>query len=177
MNQSRILPPLPQDDFQDEQDPQLIMDAIDYLNTKKLLSLSKYVMQGGRALVEFVDYNRTAARQAGVETIAVELSGIIDSGKIQSVYDSLHEAAFSGRDSKLSREGLTYLRRSERLLAEATSNLVRFSGVVPGNLGLGKGNFSLGAAEPAAFPTTLVIIGTIGTIIAIIILLAILLRK
>lgn len=171
-NQPRILPPIPQDDFQEDADPQLILDAIDYLNTKKLLSLSKYVMQGGRALVEFVDYNRTAARQAGVETIAVELSGIIDSGKIQSVYDSLHEAAFNGRDSKLSREGLTYLRRSERLLAEATSNLVRFSGVVPG--GLGRSNYSLGAPEPAVFPTGLIII---GTIIAIIILLAILLRK
>lgn len=173
MNQSRILPPIPQEDFEAE-DPALIMDAIDYLNTKKLLGLSKYVMQGGRALIDFVDYNRTSARQAGVETIAVELSGIIDSGKIQSVYDSLHEAAFSGRDSKLSREGLTYLRRSERLLAEATSNLVRFSGISPGNLGLGRGNFSLGASESAGFPTGLLII---GTIIAVIILLAILLRK
>lgn len=172
INRPRILPPAPQEDFQDDPDPQLILDAIDYLNTKKLLSLSKYVMQGGRALVEFVDYNRSAARQAGVETIAVELSGIIDSGKIQSVYDSLHDAAFSGRESKLSREGLTYLRRSERLLAEATSNLVRFSGVVPG--GLGRGNYSLSGPEPAVFPTGLIII---GTIIAVIILLAILLRK
>jgi hypothetical protein len=153
-------------------EPSLILDAIDYLNTKKLLSLSKYVMQGGRALVEFVDYNRTAARTAGVETIAVELSGIIDSGHIQSVYDSLHEAAFSGRESKLSREGLTYLRRSERLLAEATSNLVRFSGAAPG--GLGRGSYSLSGQEPSVFPTGLIII---GTIIAVIILLAVLLRK
>jgi hypothetical protein len=172
LGERAVLAPIMKDDFQGDMDPQLILDAIDYLNTKKLLGLSKYVMQGGRALVEFVDYNRSVARQAGIETIAVELSGIIDSGRIQTVYDALHEAAFSGKESQLSREGLTYLRRSERLLAEATSNLMRFSGAVP--IRLGNGNFSLKGLESPSFPTGLVII---GTIIAVIILLAILLKK
>lgn len=171
-NDHEMMIPFLREDFQGDTDPQLILDAIDYLNTKKLVSLSRYVIQGSRALIDFVDYNRPMARQAGVETIAVELSGIIDSGRIQTVYDSLQESALKGRESKLSREGLTYLRRSERLLAEATSNLVRYAGVVPGRSL--NGTFSLKGAESSDFPTALVII---GAILAIAILLAILLKK
>lgn len=172
LDQNNLLAPILRDDYHGDMDPNLLLDAIDYLNTKKLLSLSRYVIQGSRALVDFVDYNRPMARQAGVETIAVELSGIVDSGRIQNVYDTLQESALKGKESQLSREGLTYLRRSERLLAEATSNLVKFSGVLPTRKA--NGAFELKGIESSSFPTALVII---GAVLALVIVLAILLRK
>lgn len=100
-----------------------IIEAIDYVNSQKLLDTARHVLSGGRALIEFIDLNRDVARDVGIETIAVELSSMVDSGRLEAVKDTLEESLISENPSKVSMEGMTYLRRAERLLSEATRAL------------------------------------------------------
>lgn len=102
------------------------LQDLDFYHSKKLLGVARHAMNAGYALIEFVDTNRDVARQTGVETIAIELSGMIDSGKIESVADALHDSVLSGSGAKLSEDGLANLRRAERLLSDAAANLKRY---------------------------------------------------
>jgi hypothetical protein len=102
------------------------LQDLDFYHSKKLLGVARHAMNAGYALIEFVDTNRDVARQTGVETIAIELSGMIDSGKIESVADALHDSVLSGSGARLSEDGLANLRRAERLLSDAAANLKRY---------------------------------------------------
>lgn len=155
-----------------------VFQDLDLNHSKKLLGVARHAMNAGYALIEFVDFNRDLARQTGVETIAIELSGMIDSGKLESVADTLHDAAMSGHGAKLSEEGLGNLRRAERLLSDAAANLKRYgdtqtmtalSGAV---LGVNLGQTSTPAPSPSGLNiniTEILLIITIGILIGILI--------
>lgn len=148
---------------------------LDFVHSKRLLGVARHAMNAGYALIEFVDFNREVARQTGIETIAIELSGLVDSGKLESVADTLHDSTMRGNGARLSEEGLGNLRRAERLLADAAANLRKYGDVrtvtaMSGNL--------LGASTlPAAAPsgglninlTEVLLIVTIGILIGILI--------
>lgn len=124
-------------------------DAVDTVSAHKLLDTAKHVISGGRTLIEFVDLNRDAAREHGVETIAVELAGLIDSGRLDGVKDTLEDSLLKKRSAKVSMEGLTYLRRAERLLSEATRSL---NGNPARSFGLGSSRlFSMGGGDTLTF--------------------------
>lgn len=151
---------------------------IDFNHSKKLLGVARHAMNAGYALIEFVDFNRDLARQTGVETIAIELSGMIDGGKLESVADTLHDATLAGQGTKLSEEGLGNLRRAERLLSDAAANLKRYgntqtvtalSGAV---LGVNLGQAASPAPASSGFQiniTEILLIITIGILIGILI--------
>ena len=141
--------------------PEPILDAIDQAKTRMLLGTAKYVIDGGRALIRFVDQNRQVARETGVETLAVELAAIIDSGRLDTVRDALEESALKGGGSRLSMDGLGYLKRAERVLAEAAGYL----GTPPAGSARGGSVAYLGQAESAqrsGMPSDFVILGVVA---------------
>jgi hypothetical protein len=108
--------------------PSPVLEAIDSIRTRNLHDTVSYVIDSGRVLVDFVDQDRYSARMAGVETIALELAGMIDSGRLDSIKDHLEEVSLGGGESKISLDGLAYLKRAEKLLADATTGLQRVTG-------------------------------------------------
>lgn len=145
------------------------LDSVDQVDAKSLRGILKYVVEGGKALVEFVDYNRDEARRAGVESLAVELSGILAARRLDDIQDALSEVSLSGNTS-ISKEGLSYLRRAEKLLAEANSTLLKITGSTPI-----PGGYKMGANISVEFPTTGIIVA--GVIIAIGVVAAVILSK
>jgi hypothetical protein len=156
------------------------LQELDFHHSKKLLGVARHTMNAGYALIEFVDSHRDVARQTGVETIAIELSGMIDSGRIDSVADALHDSVLSGSGTRLSEEGLANLRRAERLLSDAAANLKRYgdaytmarlSGSVMGQSFVGPGS------APASSGFLDIKLTDILIIVAIAVLIGILLWK
>lgn len=146
-----------------------VFDAVDAMNAHKLLGTARNVISGGRTLIEFVDLNRDLAREYGIETMAVELSGLIDSGKLDGVKDTLEESLLKKRQARVSMEGLMYLRRAERLLSEASRSL---GGISTPGLSLGS-SFRLGGPTENSLGLSLVMgfvaIGAI-TLLAVVLL-------
>jgi|SRR3990170_3425399 len=102
-----------------------------YENAKRLHGIVKYVMDGSRTLVDFVDYNRITARDLGIETIAVELSSLGDSGRLEGIKDALEESLRTQKQPQLTVDGLTVLRRAEKLLADAARELAHYTNYAP----------------------------------------------
>lgn len=109
------------------------LEPLDPEKTTRLLGVANDVVQGSRILVNFLDTHRSVARAAGIEALTVELSGIIDGRRIEPITDALDESVRLGRSAEISAEGFYYLKRAEKLLAEAHEDLARFTGSqVPG---------------------------------------------
>jgi len=104
------------------------LEPLDPSKTQQLLEVTNNVLSGARALVDFLDTNRSVARAAGIEALTVELSGIIDGRRLEPIKDELSEAVLAGKPSEISSEGFYYLTRAEKLLAEAHGDLARFTG-------------------------------------------------
>lgn len=104
-----------------------VIEKFDLGNSQNLLGVAQKVISGCKALLEFIHGNRDLSRQAGIETIAIELQSSIENEGFERVLDALEEAATDGKPVHLSIEGLGRLRRMETLLAEASSNINRFT--------------------------------------------------
>jgi hypothetical protein len=98
-------------------------------DSRALLGVAQKVCQGISVLLDLVDSHRETARDAGVETVAIELAS--ERKNVERILDTLEESELKGSDAQLSLDGLELLRRSEKLLAEATSNISRFTNHVP----------------------------------------------
>lgn len=154
------------------------LEPLDPEKTQRLLGVANDVVQGSRILVNFLDTHRSVARAAGIEALTVELSGIIDGRRIEPITDALDESARHGRSAEISAEGFYYLKRAEKLLAEAHEDLARFTGTqVPGGAILsGNHHVTLGqAAFPAQGATsdnTVVIVALLAVVSVAIVALA-----
>lgn len=95
-----------------------VIEKLDLQNTRTLHETVKHVLEGASIMIEYVDSNRPSARKMGVESIAVELSSMVDSGKLGSVKDALYEALSGSKPAYITREGFSYLQRAEKLLSE-----------------------------------------------------------
>lgn len=91
----------------------------------ELLEVSKAVLGKAGELRDFIIDHRDLARQAGIETIAAELSGMLDGGRLQRVHDALAESVGKARPARLTEEGLGQLRRAEVILADAAKQISR----------------------------------------------------
>lgn len=110
-----------------------VIEKLDLQNARTLHETVKHVLEGAQVMIEYVDSNRQSARKMGVESIAVELSSMVDSGKLGSVKDALHEALAGSKPAYITREGFSYLQRAEKLLSEgikafAANGRAMFSG-------------------------------------------------
>lgn len=104
------------------------LQKFDIEATKGLLVICQAVIDQAKELLSFVDGNRILAKQAGIETIAIELSGILEGGGLDRILASLENSALKDRAAEITLEGLARLRRAETLLAEANNNIAKFTG-------------------------------------------------
>ncbi len=95
-------------------------------DSKLLLGVARKVHDGTKALLDLVDGHRTMAHDAGIETISIELGS--ERNNVRRILDALEDAEAGSSDVQLSLEGVELLRRTEKLVAEAQSNMGRFVG-------------------------------------------------
>jgi len=106
--------------------PSPTFETLDPNAGRELFRVCTFVVDGAKERLDFVDGNREVARQAGVETIAIELSGILEGGQLERILDALEHSLSKGRAVQVTLDGLAKLRRAEGLLAEAGSNKSRY---------------------------------------------------
>lgn len=143
-----------------------------------LLGLTTGVIQKAGRLIEYMDENRDEARMSGVETIAIELSAILEGGKLQRVEKALAEATRTGETPLISIDGFSKLRRAEFLALEADKAIDRHV-KTPASVSMGQ------VAAPAAAPSArigeslpLILFGVIGAgAILTVIILAMIKKK
>ena len=103
------------------------MTSFDAPRTAELLEAARNSVSTAELLLNFVHNNRSVARQAGVETIAIELFAVMQGESFSGVIDAIEEAGQTGSPLNLSQAGLATLRRMEALTAEAMANMRRFT--------------------------------------------------
>lgn len=86
-----------------------------------LLHVARNVTKGAQEVVSFVDQNRDRARDLGIETIAIELTILLETGRLERVLEELERAAAEGRPAQLSDDGMRRLRKAEKLISEANA--------------------------------------------------------
>lgn len=107
--------------------PATVFATFDADRTAELLSAARNSVATADMLLTFVHGNRHIARQAGVETIVIEIFAIMQGESFSGVIDAIEEAGNSGKPISLSRGGLDTLRRIESLIAEASMNMRKFT--------------------------------------------------
>lgn len=110
-------------------------EKVELVPVENLHQITQEVIDNARELIEFVDTNRAEAELAGIDTIAIELSGMIEGGGLHRVLDTLKEAVLKKRPVELRDEGPHWVRRAEGLVAEASSRISKHIGNVPAKLG------------------------------------------
>jgi hypothetical protein len=108
------------------------LQSFDADAARALLVVCQSVIDNSKDLLGFVDGNRTIAKQAGIETIAIELSAIIEAGGLDRIRGSLENSIIKDRPTQITLEGLSRLRRAESLLAEANNNITKYAGLWKG---------------------------------------------
>lgn len=145
------------------------VQALDAEGAARLLAVARDVMARARVLVEYLDGHRPEARKNGVETVVIELSAIMEGGRLQDIEAALEEASRGSGKPEVTLEGFGKLRRAERLVMEAEENMARFRGslsMIAGSsmgcssCGLGGGR-SLGSII-GEIPTSILILSIIG---------------
>lgn len=105
--------------------PELVLQAFSREDAHALLGVARKVERGISVLMDLVDGHREVARVAGVESVAIELFS--ERKNLGRILDALEESERKKSGVELSLEGLEMLRRTEKLVAEAESNVARFS--------------------------------------------------
>jgi hypothetical protein len=109
------------------QSPVQEVETFNQDKVKELNCIVQYVLLGSQAMVDFLQYDRDLAREAGVESLCVEISAILEGDKFDRVVDAIGEAVQNNTAVTLSRRGLARVRRMESLLAEVQKNIGRFT--------------------------------------------------
>lgn len=130
---------------------------------KDLLGVASGIIEKANRLIEYMDENRDEAKLSGVETIAIELSAILEGGKLQRVERALGESVRNGETPLISIDGFSKLRRAEFLAIEADKAIDRHvkTGLVPS----GMGQASLPVPPPSILrgeSLSLILFGVIG---------------
>ena len=104
-----------------------VFETFDSGRARELMAAARRTLDGAETLLAFIHENRDLAMHAGIETLGVEVVAITEGDRFGRVIDALEDAAMNGRSAALSLDGLSVLRRLETLLAEAASNIRRFT--------------------------------------------------
>lgn len=129
-----------------------------------LLALTTGIIQKVNRLVEYMDESRDEAKMSGVETIAIELSAIMEGGKLQRVSKALEESVKTGETPLISIDGFSKLRRAEFLALEADKAIDRHVKAGPAPLSMGQA-LPMVQASPSiltAESLPLILFGVIG---------------
>lgn len=150
--QPKTLPPLRQAPVFETFNPESGLEL--HTSTKK-------TCDGAMALVDFVRKNRDLARQAGVETLAIEITAVMAGEKFRQVLDALDDAVFNSLPLHITTEGMAVLRTVESLLAEASSAIKKHS-ETPALGAVKKVKKQMAAADPFPLWIPLVIFGVLS---------------
>lgn len=90
-----------------------------------LLGLTTGIIQKVNRLIEYMDENRDEAKMSGVETITIELSAILEGGRLQRIEKALEESVQTADKPEISIDGFSKLRRAEFLVIEADKAIDR----------------------------------------------------
>jgi hypothetical protein len=144
------------------------VQALDAEGAARLLGVVRDVMARVRVLVEYLDGHRQEARKNGAETIVIELSAIMEGGRLQDIEAALEEASRGSGRPEVTLEGFGKLRRAERLVMEAEEGMARFRGPMSlvsspamGCSSCGMSGRSLGSFFDG-IPTSVLILSIIG---------------
>lgn len=122
-----------------------VFQALEPDEATQLLHVLRRIVSAAEDLVAFVDEHRDLARQAGIESVVIEITVILSWSRLERVVDALEKSAVNERPCQVSLEGLSAVRRLERLVAEATRQASQFGAAqVP----LGPKQAFLGEASP-----------------------------
>lgn len=146
-----------------DQEP-LPSDPVGKNNVDLYLETTKYVLDSSRVLVDMLYEHRRSLRQVGVESVIVELSGIIASRRLEDIKETLEEASAKKKEAHLTIEGLSYLKRAERLVADASLGIGRLSGVKEPKNGLGSDYKPEISGGGIAISTELFVVGLVSII-------------
>ncbi len=89
----------------------------------QILGTCGSVVEKSKTLIQYVDKNRSRARQLGIETIAVELSGMIANGSLKSVLGSLETSVKENKVCHVSSASLGKLQHAEAIVSDATRQM------------------------------------------------------
>lgn len=111
--------------------------------TNSLLGVCSKVIEGTTDLVDFVDKNRKMARTMGIETIAIQLAGIVDGGRLGDIRNVLAQSVRLGQPVAVSPDVMHRLDRAQSLLKDASAEIGKEIGTK--SLGaVGDGDSNLG---------------------------------
>jgi hypothetical protein len=102
------------------------LSSYDYDETVNLYQIASSVKKKAEDLILFVEQNRSVARQAGIEMLAVQLTSILEGDKFQRVVDSLEDSVYRRIPVSLTQEGVDKVHRMERLIADADHVIVNY---------------------------------------------------
>lgn len=147
------------------------VQALDKEGATQLLEVTRDIIGRSMVLMDYVDRQRREARTMGVETIAIELSAIMEGGRLDNVIDALEDATETGRRPEITLDGFSKLRRAEHLVGEADLTIAEYteSSVMGGSHMHGsewsRHCHACGSSSGAALsdiPVTLLVLGVIG---------------
>jgi hypothetical protein len=115
--------------------PDPVLTTFDREDSRALLGVAQGVWKGLASVQDLIDSDRSLARRVGIETIAIEL--LAERTRIEGILSALEDAERTQKNAELSFEGLELLRRAEKLLTEASSNISRFTGPMPESPSMG----------------------------------------
>jgi hypothetical protein len=104
--------------------PAQVLKRFDRRESADLLKIARRLSESIEVLVEFVDAHRDVSNQAGIETLAIEMGS--EKTALGEILDTLEDTVSREEPGEISLEGLALLRRLEKLVAEANSNISRF---------------------------------------------------
>lgn len=152
------------------------VQTLDIEGAARMLGVTKDIIARATSLVDYMDRNRHEARLSGIETIAIELSAILEGGRLQNVEDALEDAVRTGERPAITIEGFSKLRRAEYLVGEVDHEIARYAETPVRQDQMGwapsYANRQVGTSSLSEIPTSLLILGVIGAgaILAVIIL-------
>lgn len=107
--------------------PATVFAKFDVDRTAELLNAARNSVSTAELLLTFVHGNRNIARQAGIESIVIEIFAVMQGESFSGVINAIEEAGQNGQPINISHGGLATLRRIEALIAEASMNMRKFT--------------------------------------------------
>lgn len=94
-------------------------ESFDFESTLEFYQLAVSLSKRSEEIISFMDKNRADARKAGIESLAIEISSIMEGSRFAQVLDALEDAVYRNAPVQLTPAGLAKLHRLETVVSEA----------------------------------------------------------